>query len=387
MYDNTRLLEAQKNVIKSGIAAGNALLYGDENGVIFNSCMGVSDAEKLTPVSDKTYFHHYSMTKIFTVVSALILYEKGLLDLDAEVSRYLPEYAESTVFDNGKIRKAERKMTVRHLFTMTSGLTYLTDEFCGKTAEFERRFKKGDLDTVGFARELVTVPLAFEPGEQFRYGLSHDVLGAIIEIISKQTLDVFFDENIFKPLGMCDTYFYQKIPAEKEKYLSKNTSFDGEKYVNIPLLSRPVPCFDNAENNKVLSGGSGLVGTALDYAKFLTALLSGGGGIIKPETLTMMTSPALNSVQRKTYNKKEFDSSSFGDEHTFALGVRVQDREAKSGSLGEYGWSGALGTWFFVSPRDNLWFLYMHQHSPAKHGEYITKIRDEFYNTVREKIK
>ena len=380
MYDNSVLLQLQKNVIDDGIAAGSALLYGDKNGVIFNSCMGVSDADKLTPVSGKTYFHHYSMTKIFTVVSAFMLYEKGLLDLDGAVSRYLPEYAGLTVFDNGKIRKAERKMTVRHLFTMTSGLTYLTDGFCGKTAEFERRFKEGDWDIVRFARELATVPLAFEPGTQFRYGLSHDVLGAIIEIISGQTLDKFFYENIFKPLGMYDMYFYQKIPADKEKYLAKNTAFDGEKYVNIPLLSRPVPCFENAGNNKVLSGGSGLVGTALDYAKFLTALLSDGGGLIKPETLEMMTSPALTPEQRVTYNKKEFDSSSFGAEHTFALGVRVQDKEAPSGSVGEYGWSGALGTWFFIDVRDGMWFLYMHQHTPAHHGEYICRLRDAFYN-------
>lgn len=380
MYDNTKLLEAQKNVIESGIAAGNALLYGDKNGVIFNSCMGVSDAEKMTPVSDETYFHHYSMTKIFTVVSALILYEKGLLDLDGDVSRYLPAYADLTVYDNGMIRRAENRMTVRHLFTMTSGLTYLTDDFGGRVAEFERRFRAGAWDTVRFAEELASVPLAFEPGTQFRYGLSHDVLGALIEIISGQTLDRFFDEYIFRPLGMNDTYFYRKLPVEKEKLLAKNTAFIGGRYVNIPLPSRLVPCFENTGDNKVLSGGSGLVGTASDYARFLAALLSDGGGLIKPETLELMTRPALTPEQRKTYNKKEFDSSSFGDEHTFALGVRVQDKEAPSGSVGEYGWSGALGTWFFIDVRDGMWFLYMHQHTPARHGEYICLLRDAFYN-------
>ena len=137
--------------------------------------------------------------------------------------------------------------------------------------------------------------------------------------------------------------------------------------------------------NDIFSGGSGLVCTARGYAAFLTEISNGGGRLLKPETIEMMTSPALTPEQRRFFNKKEFDRSTFGSEHTFALGVRVQDKISikRGGVIGEWGWSGALGTWFFVNPGGD-WFLYLHQHSPAKHGEYITSLRKAYYDRREE---
>ncbi len=376
--DTGGLLRMQDNIIKSGIAAGSALLLGCKNGVTFEHYAGESDAEKHTPVTENTIFHMYSMTKVMTVVCALMLWENGLLDLDAPVGEYIPEYSELSVYDNGNVRAAEKSMTVRDLFTMTSGLSYLAEYDAEALNGFIKQRKPRG--TVGFAKDLASLPLLFEPKEQFKYGLSHDVLGAITEIITGKTLDLLFEEKIFKPLDMTDSYFYQKIPCEKAERLAKNTAFDGEKYINIPLLYRPVPALD-IDDPSIFSGGSGLVCTARDYAAFLTEMSDNGGRLLKPDTVKMMTSPQLSAKQRKYFNNKDFDKSTFASEHTFALGVRVQDRISKKrgGVTGEWGWSGALGTWFFVTPQGD-WFLYLHQHAPAKHGEYITDLRKAYYD-------
>ena len=379
--DAKGLIRRQTQIINNGVAAGNALLFGDKNGTAFENYAGYSDAEKHTPVTADTIFHMYSMTKVVTVVCALMLWENGLFDIDAPVCEYIPEYADLSVVDNGKIRRAEKVMTVRHLFTMTSGLTYLS-EYGDKTP----RCLINGLDTVGFAKALASLPLAFEPGEQFKYSLSHDVLGAIIEIITGKTLDTVFKEKIFDPLGMTDAYFYQDIPDEKAGRLAKNTAFDGKKFVNIPLYSRPVPTLETLDGFRIHSGGSGLVCTAADYAAFLTEMSNYGGRLLKPETVKLMTAPQLDTEQRKYYNIDIMDKATFGEEHTFALGVRVQDKISikRGGVIGEWGWSGALGTWFFVNPGGD-WFLYLHQHTPAKHGGYITDLRKAYYDRRRLK--
>lgn len=378
--DTKGLIRCQKQIINSGISAGNALLFGDRNGVTFENYAGEADAEKHTPVTGNTIFHMYSMTKVMTVVCALSLWEKGLLDLDAPVSDYIPEYAKLSVSDNGRVRTAEKTMTVRHLFTMTSGLTYLY-EYAEKTPDCLLK----DLDTVGFAKALAALPLAFEPGQRFNYSLSHDVLGAIIEVITGRTLDKVFKEKIFDPLGMADAYFYQNIPDEKAGRLAKNTARDNGKFVNIPLYSRPVPALDFG-SDKIFSGGSGLVCTARDYAAFLTEMSNNGGRLLKPETVKMMTAPQLDAEQRKYYNVDFMDPSTFGEEHTFALGVKVQDKISKKrgGVIGEWGWSGALGTWFFVTPQGD-WFLYLHQNTPALFYKYIVDLRKAYYDRRQDK--
>ena len=373
--DTNGLIQKQKSIIKNGISAGNALLFGDKNGITFENYAGEADAEKHTPMAEDTIFHMYSMTKVMTVVCALSLWEKGLLDLEAPVSEYIPEYTKLSVNDNGKIRAARKTMTVRNLFTMTSGLTYLY-EYGEKTPDCLLK----DLDTVSFAKALATLPLSFEPGQRFNYSLSHDVLGAIIEIITGKTLDKVFKEKIFDPHKMKDSYFYQKIPEDKAGRLAKNTAFDNGKFVNIPLYSRPVPALE-FDSDKIFSGGSGLVCTARDYAAFLTEMSDNGGGLLKPETVKMMTAPQLNEEQRKYYNIDIMDPATFGEEHTFALGVKVQDKISKKrgGVIGEWGWSGALGTWFFVTP-DGDWFLYLHQNTPALFYKYIIDLRKAYYD-------
>ncbi len=384
---NTKfLIRLQKSIISDGIAAGNALVIGDRNGVLFENYEGVYDAEKSDPVDKNTLFHLYSMTKIFTVISALLLYERGQIGLDDMICKYIPEFAGMTVRDNGVIRRAENRMTVRHLFTMTSGLTYLYDKTPDELNGFVHAFDEyKPCGAVGFAKALASLPLSFEAGQRFEYGLSHDVLGAVIEAVSGKTLDRFFADEILFPLGMDDTFFYQSVPVDRLPRLAKNTAFRDGRFVNIPLLNRPVPLLELTDGSHIFSGGSGLVSSACDFAVFLSALTS--GKILKPETLALMTSPALTEEQRRCYNREGGDEATFGYEHTYGLGVRVQDKISteRRGSIGEWGWSGALGTWFFVCPEFDLWLLYLHQHSPSEFRKYIIPLRNAFYDRSDKK--
>ena len=378
------LVKVQNNIIKNGVASGSSLLIGDRDGVVFESHLGVSDPEKGTPADENTLYNMYSMTKGLTVTAALMLYEEKQLDIYAPVSFYIPEYRDLTVCRGDEKRPARTVMTVSQLFTMTSGLTYLADDPDGSVTRFADEWR-GDiaggkiLGTVGLAKKLAGVPLAFDPGAEFCYGLSHDVLGALIEIVSGKTLAGFMRERIFDPLSMDDTYFYQDVPGPKLPRLAANTAFADGRFVSIPLLSRPVPAI-GADDPSVYSGGSGLVGTARDYGRFLAAMLN--NELLEKETMRLLTSPQLDGAQRKTYNAPGKDGATFGPEHTFGFGVRVQDKESCSGSVGEWGWSGALGTWFFEDVSHGAWFLYLHQHSPACHGEYINGLRDAYYRSA-----
>lgn len=384
-YDTKPLEILQDGIIKDGIAAGNALLWGDGNGVIFERYAGYADPEKGTPVSPDTVFHMYSMTKALTVTAALKLFERGELDLSAPVYGYIPEYKELTVYDNKEIRRTKNVMRLKDLFTMTSALTYLADYDAETVISLKKKLDKiTPLTSIAFAKELSSLPLMFEPRTRFQYGLSHDVLGAVMEIITGKTLDLILNEYVFAPLCMRDTYFYQNLPDDYKDRLAKNTAYINGRFKNLPLLPRPVPAVPGINDAVLYSGGSGVVCTARDYAAYLTAMTKKDGGLIKPETYEIMTAPALSEKQRKYYNRPEYDASSFGEEHTFAFGIRVQDKKSKErgGSVGEWGWSGALGTWFFVSPADKLWFLYLHQHTPANHGQYIIKLRKAFYDMI-----
>ncbi len=392
--DWTGLAENQRRIIAGGFSSGNALICGDRNGVFFENYEGTvrGGSGARPPVTKDTLFHLFSMTKVFTVTAALMLLEKGLIGIDDPVSDYIKEFARVKVFTDGKSLPVKEPVRLRHLFTMTSGLSYFLDDEsgCGRMmAERWKRDLKNGLhwDTVRFARELASAPLEFEPGKRYIYGLSHDVLGAVIEVVSGKTLDVFFRDNIFRPLGMDRTFFRRRLPSELEPLLADNTAFINGDYENIPLPPQPVPipAFEGTEDSAMLSGGAGLVGAARDYGIFLNEFLQPDNLLLKPDTVAFMTSPKLDAAQRAFYNAPGSDDSISGPEHTFAFGVRVQDREAPSGygSVGEWGWSGALGTWFFVSPADGVWFVYMHQHTPANHGAFITELRNTFYRILR----
>jgi CubicO group peptidase (beta-lactamase class C family) len=318
------------------------------------------------------------MTKPIASVAALMLYERGLYQLDDPVSRYLPAFAglQVCVHDSEQgllLTDAEREVTVQDLLTHTSGLIYGSPEgtpletkvwqatrgrhYPGRDPHRAREIAS-QYSLQEFVSWLAEVPLAHQPGSAWRYGFSTDVLGHLVELISGRPLDAFLQDEVFAPLGMVDTGFY--VPAEKRDRLAAMygpPAAGGLSLVDAPAtsyFSRPVA---------FLSGGGGLVSTTADYLRFARMLLNGGAldgvRLLGRKTVELMTDNHLPPDQ------PPFEAQGYG----FGLGVRVRTSVAQAGTLGsvgEYGWSGAADTEFWVDPAEDLIGLYLGQCMPSQ---------------------
>ncbi len=311
----------------------------------------------------------FSMTKPITAMAAMILYERGELDLMSKVSDYLPGYAHCKVVSADGIRNARNPITINDLLNMTSGIVYP-----GEFGEAERLMSKiykeaktqrasGILKSnVDICNKLAEAGVAFEPGETFRYGHSADILGGVIEVITGQKLSAFFKKEIFTPLNMEDTDF--KIGEGKEfrqavlyRRDKKGRAVRAEDDVRRRMeMETPLkdPWFE--------MGGSGLYSTAGDYTHFAQMLLNKGAyhgkELIGRRTFEYMTSPHLTRAQRQTL---DFEACIGYDYGNYFRILSDASAATSNGSIGEFGWDGKGGTYFFVDPTEELIFVYMQQ--------------------------
>jgi len=350
------ILPVMQRHIEEGKLVGGLGLVARGEGIVYSETWGQRDGEKQLSMTDETIFRIYSMSKPVTSVAAMILVEEGKVELDAPISRYLPELAEVKVLveskgDDGKARHeevhAERAITVRDLLRHTSGFTY---GFFGNS-EVDKRYKKaGILVTDRTLEDTVTklsqIPLARQPGTRWHYSVSTDVLGRVIEVASGQSLAEFLQKRVFEPLGMKDTFF--TVPQEKLSRLAQMYAPDGSGGLKPahPLQSYR---FVNS-SNRFYSGGGGLCSTAPDYLAFCRMLLGEGKlgdvRILRPETVRSMHTNQLTDVAERS---RAFQ---------FGLGFRI-DRD------GTYSWGGAAGTRFWIDPKNKLITIYMVQINPT----------------------
>jgi CubicO group peptidase (beta-lactamase class C family) len=324
------------------------------------------DIEAGKPMKRDTIFRFYSMTKPITTVAAMMLYEQGKINLDDPVSKYIPEFKELKVVadpDAEDIEEvaANRKMTVRDLMRHTSGLTY---GIFGNTA-VDKLYRKsvqlgGNRTTLeNMTKNLAKIPLLYQPGTKWHYSVSTDVLGRVVEVASGQSLDKFFAERIFEPLGMEDTAF--SVPKEKIHRFATN-------YGPNPQGSlRPIDKPETTRYAKMptfLSGGGGLVSTASDYMRFCLMLLNkgefGSKRLLKTETVEMMTKNQLPEI---AYPIGSGDRAGVGFGLGFSVRVESSNGEASS-RIGEYGWGGMASTHFWISPNDGITVVALTQHIP-----------------------
>ena len=309
---------------------------------------GMRDVENKKPVEADTIFRIYSMSKPITSVAVMILYDEGHLKLDDPVEMYIPAFKDMKVYnkEQTETHDAKNKMTVKHLLTHTSGLTYgwggkPVDKLYGEL----KIFKPGS-GLAEMAEKLGDIPLVFEPGERWNYGVSTDVLGYLVEVVSEMPFEEFLQTKIFKPLGMVDTAF--SVPKEKvERFaaLYRPTEEGGLKLArNAPLANDDVSFFP--------SGGGGLVSTAADYFRFCQMLLNGGElngvRILKSETVELMRYP----------------HHQYGKDGAFGLGFHVvtqKDGDKNKRSAGAYSWGGAAATTFWIDPKKELIGILMTQ--------------------------
>lgn len=292
---------------------------------------GYADPENQIPMSGKEKFHIYSCSKLITCVAAMQLWEKGLFRLEDKISDYIPAFREMTVKTEGGIRKAEKPILIENLFTMTSGMTYALDtpellayyEACGHTCP-----------TLELVQQLTKTPLAFEPGEGWVYGLSHDVLAALVEILSGEKFQDYVKKHIFEPLGMEHSDFLH--PVEDWEGFARQFRYDSVQEVYRPWWTNTY-----RPGREYVSGGAGCVSTVEDYIKFLEALRK-GDVILKKQTIAMMW------VDRLTPKQKKMCPQGYG------LGMRPVQPEERS----EFGWGGAAGAFASVDPVNQVTMFY-----------------------------
>ncbi|WP_246516737.1 serine hydrolase domain-containing protein [Lederbergia ruris] len=381
----TKLQPLLKKFVEKG-PAGCALAVHRQGEKIFEDFVGVADLETGKPITADTIYRIYSMTKVVTCTAALMLYERGAFLLNDPLEEYLPEFKNPLVYrksDTGEMytSPASRSITVKDLFTMTSGLTYPgegneTERQVAKAMQsLEKQDKK--MTTRQVSQALAAIPLAFDPGTRWHYGLSHDVLGALIEVISGKSFGQFLQEEIFDPLGMEDTFF--RIPEAKKGRLCSNyrRNEQGELIKNTEMDA------NIQADAKFESGGGGLLSTLHDYSRFAQMLANGGTldgeRIIGRKTIELMATNQLRPENRENYNWNYLSGYGYG------LGVRVMIDPALGGansSLGEFGWSGLLGTWVTIDPVEKLSAVYMQQMLPNFESYHQPRLRSVIYGAL-----
>ncbi|MCM3161510.1 serine hydrolase [Metabacillus litoralis] len=383
---HNRLYPLLKSFTEKG-PSGCSLQVMHQGNTIYKDYVGFANKEDEIAINEDTIFRIYSMTKVVTCTAALMLYERGLFLLNDPLEKYLPEFKDMKVYhkdETGKVNviPASRSILVKDLFTMTSGLTYggeanETEKQVAKT--FQQLQEKGEkLTNRRLSEVLAAIPLAFQPGAQWHYGLSHDVLGALIEVLSEKTLGQFFQDEIFTPLGMEDTFF--RIPDNKMHRFAAlyNRNEDGTLIKNDKMDVQFEPL------SELESGGGGLLSTLGDYSRFAHMLANGGEfegvKVIGEKTISLMTKNHLNDEQAKTYNWDYLAGYGYG------LGVRTMMDSAKGGSNsseGEFGWSGLAGTWVLIDPQEKLSAVYMQQMIPNFEAYHQPRLRNVIYGAVK----
>ena len=367
---------------------GNGVKVCLEGKEVFSYTSGYADVENQIPMTLDHYVNIYSCSKVATVTAALQLYEQGKFLLDDPLYAFIPEYKEMYIAgENGPV-KAEKPITLRHLFTMTSGLTYNRDTQAFAKA---RELTGGKMDTLTVARCLASDPLAFEPGEKWNYSLSHDVLAAVVEVISGKRFSQYVQENIFAPLDMHAVYHnesvrdkmavqYEYIDGKAESHIAqqagKTAKNDGYyKPVGPKQILQIGPEYD--------SGGGGITTTIHEYSKFCVALANGGVGatgekILSAGTIDLLRTNQLNAKQIKTFNWSQLKGYGYG------LGVRtlIDKAAGSTGNIGEFGWGGAAGATVLVDPSIKLSVFYAHHMLNPQEYYYQPRLRNIVYSCI-----
>ncbi len=353
-----RIRPVIQRYVDEGKYAGVITLVARHGKVAYLDCVGMMDRDAGKPMKEDTIFRIYSMTKPITSVALLMLYEEGRLRLNSPVADFIPGFANVKVYAE-PLAELERPVTIRNLLTHTAGLSYDAEDGDPVGVLYHKADIWADDPLLAdFVARILRLPLAHQPGTIFRYSVALDVVGYLIEIISGMSLDRFFRERIFEPLGMVDTGFY--APVEKHERLA--TLYHWEN----GLVEKPdILGVHGAQADRFLSGGAGLVSTMSDYYRFTQMLLNGGEldgtRLLGRKTVELMSSNHLTPEIIRA------SGDALWPGHGFGLGVaRMMEvpRYGESGSVGMYTWGGAASTGFWIDPREDLIAILMTQLIP-----------------------
>ncbi len=370
-----RLGQVLRQEIEKGKIPGAVALVARKGRIAYYQAFGARDPETRAPMTRDAIFRIYSMTKPFTSVAIMMLQEEGRLALNDPVSKFLPQLTALQVAVEKKdasgqttveLVPARREITIQDLLRHTSGFTYggRTTNAAVKEAYAREGVDARDLTNAVLVDRLARVPLAHQPGAAWEYSRSTDVLGRVVEVISGKTLGEFFADRIFGPLGMKDSGFW--VPPAQQGRVAQAFAVD-------PATGNKITLIDVTTPPRYESGGGGAVSTAADYVRFAQMLLDGGrldrARLLGRTTVAFMTTDHLGPIAA-TMRRPGY---------TFGLGFQVRTDvglDGQSGSIGEYGWAGAGGTYFWVDPKEKLVAILMTQ-APGPSRVYYRQLFKE----------
>lgn len=359
------VLQRVRTVLQKKVDAnripGAVIAVARKGRLVMFDAVGWRDVERKQPMQTDSVLRFYSMTKAVTSVAAMMLVEEGKLELDAPVSKYLPELKAVRVYkSDAETEACRREMTVRDLLRHTAGFTY--GIFGSSPVDRQYMFSgvmnpRQSLDRM--SKKLARLPLLYQPGTRWEYSVSSDVLGRVIEVASGQDFDVFLTQRILRPLGMKDTGFFVE-EANRGRFASNYSHGpDGLSLLEASTSSSFL------RDPKLKSGGGGLVSTAGDYIRFCQMLLNGGTlgktRLLKQGTVAEMTKNQLPAGVHVQFGGNAREGVGFG------LGFNVitkPTRDMPGARTGEYGWGGMASTHYWISPADELAVVLLTQRTP-----------------------
>ena len=395
-FDPARLARIDRHFaryVDDGLLPGWLLAVSRGGRIAHVASCGRRDMEADLPIEADTLFRIYSMTKPITSVAALMLYEEGAFELKDPVEKFIPSFGRARVFRGGsQLRPVTEPITepmrIWHLLTHTAGLTYgfhYAHPVDGmyRAAGFEWGSPRG-MDLAQCCDAWAELPLLFQPGREWNYSVATGVLGRVVEVASGQSLDRFFEERIFDPLGMTDTRFWVD-EADAHRLGGLYVPEPGtRKAVRMDAMGKAA-----FRPPAMLSGGGGLVSTMADYHRFTRMLLHGGEldgrRLLGPRTVRYMTRNHLpGDVDLETYGRPLFAETAF-DGVGFGLGVSVVIDPVKAkvlSSLGDFGWGGAASTAFWVDPAEDVIGLFFTQLLPSSTHPIRPQLKQLVYQAL-----
>ncbi len=387
-----------EHFINEGNIPGGVFTIARRGKIVYHKSFGYRTLDKKTPYKNTDIFRLASMTKAFTTVSIMQLYERGQLGLDDPIYYYIPAFANMKVLDEFNKTDssfttipANKKITIRHLLTHSSGITYGSFN----PGKIQAVYIKSGINNFGLSHhsktteqmvnQIASAPLIFQPGEKYMYGLNMEVLGRIIEVVSQTPLNVYFKTNIFDPLEMNDTYFY--VPKSKQDRLVPVYTYNKEQKM---IMARDTDSgalleYPRQKDNNHYAGGGGTSGTAMDYTIFIQSLLNkgkyNGKRILSRKSIEVMTSDQMILLNQEKNGYSKIPGISYG--LGFALKTELGSAVSHK-SPGTYEWGGFFNTKFFIDPEEELVFVGMTQIVPFRRRDFWDKMYAIIYGAIED---
>lgn len=373
---------------------GNDISLWLDGKEVFRYQSGYKDVENKIKMDSDSLMNIYSSSKVATAVAGMQLLEQGKFVLDTPLYEFIPEFKEMYIkTDDGNVKKAEKIITMRHIFSMTSGMTYDLAQDLLKEAEIKTNRK---FNTVEVVKQMAKMPLSFEPGTRWQYSYGHDVLAAVVEVISGKRFRDYVKENIFEPLGMTESYYHRNSDVEKRfipQYHFVLDNDSGQSIVDMQSndmsmcgghLERTDGRITHVFGEEYDSGGAGIITSVSDYSKLANALANNGIGatgerILSKNSVELMKTNQLSESQRVSFSWPQLAGYGYG------LGVRTMINKAEGGSMssiGEFGWGGAAGSSVYVDTELKLGVFYAHHMLNQQESYYQPRLRNIIYSCL-----